>query len=89
MKAWELLESFYLSLHYENLSVLSIFVILLFENKANQLFSGPEINACIWMSSVNHFRYKTRSPYRGKAGSKLTAAMLEHGSISSQMYLTS
>ena len=57
----------YLSLHYENLSMLSIFVILLFENKANQLFSGPKINACIWMSSVNHFRYKRRSPYRGKS----------------------
>ena len=67
MEAWEFLESFCLSLHYENLSMLSIFVILLFENIANQLFSGPKISACLWMSSVNHFRYERRSPYRGKS----------------------
>ena len=45
MGVWELLESFCLSLHHENLSILSIFVIILFENKGNQLLSGPEINA--------------------------------------------
>lgn len=67
MEAWELFKAVF----FYNMSIQTcflIFVIFLFENTGNQLLSVPEINACIWMSSVDDLRYKRRSLEEEKLG---------------------